>query len=98
MSACEWPAAKTVLEHDDVRPPRLARQLVFEDGRPGARRVVRVHLLPALALQPRDRLVPGPDLLGARVAHELLEAQADDAGLGAVERREIGEPAAGGGG
>jgi len=28
-----------VLEDDGVRSPRLALQLVFEDGRPGARRV-----------------------------------------------------------
>jgi len=61
-----------ILEDDDVRAARLARQLVFEDRRVGPCRVVGVDELAALALQNGDRRVPGVNLFGAGVADELF--------------------------
>jgi hypothetical protein len=55
------------LEDDDVRPARIARQLVFEDGGVFVRGGVADFELAALALQPGDGLVPGADLLGGGV-------------------------------
>ena len=85
-----------VLQDDDVRPARLARQLVFENRGVGPGRVVGVDELAALPLQPGDRSVPGADLLRAGVVDELFEPESDDAGLRAVEGRQIGLPAVGG--
>jgi len=67
-----------VLQDDDVRPARLARQLVFEDRGVGVGRGVGVDELAALALQPGDRRVPGADLLGAGVGDEVLQPPTDD--------------------
>jgi len=82
-----------ILQNDDIRTARLPRQLIFQNRRVGPGRVVRIDQLAALPLQPGDRALPGADLLGSRVADELFEPQAYDAGRRAVEARQVGLPA-----
>ena len=68
-------------EEHDVRPTRLQRQLVLEDGGVLLGELVDLDDLADLDLDLRDGVVPGADLRVASVAEEVLERDADDAWL-----------------
>jgi len=83
-------------EQHDVGPPELERQFVLEDGRVVGRDRVLEEDLADLALQGRDRQVPGADLLGRDLAQEVLQRAADLDGRGRAERLEGRGPAVAG--
>jgi hypothetical protein len=80
------------LQHDDVGTSRVARQFVLQDGGVLTGGGVAHLELAAFALQPRDRLVPGADLLGGGVGDECLQLEADDPRLGAGEGPQVRLP------
>jgi len=80
-------------EQDDIGTPGFKRQLVLENGRIPVREVVHLDNPADLALQLRNRVLPGENLGLAHIREKLFEGDAHDPRLFFRERGEVALPA-----
>ena len=80
-------------EKDRVWAPRFERQFVFQNRGVLACCAIPCEELPDLSLEIRNRIVPGTDLLGARISNKTFEVSPNHASFRLLKGRQIRFPA-----